>query len=77
MKSLSQSSVFVALIGCFTLGLAPYLPEPHLVGKIWWIAGGARGMAFEDYFDFVLHATPWVWLLFLMSKRGIDYFFTK
>ena len=24
---------------CLTLGLAPFTPEPHLVGKLRWVAG--------------------------------------
>lgn len=41
------------------MGLAPYVPEPHIVGKLRWIAGGANGMAGMDWFDFLLHGTPW------------------
>ena len=77
MKSLFQSTIFLAVVACLTMGLAPYQPEPHLVGKIRWVVGGAKGMAFEDYFDLVLHASPWLWLLFLISKRGISYFFIR
>ncbi|MCB0397907.1 MAG: hypothetical protein KDD36_14745 [Flavobacteriales bacterium] len=48
---------------CLTLGLAPFVPEPHIWGKIRWIAGGAVGMQFIDWFDVVLHGTPWILLL--------------
>jgi hypothetical protein len=54
-----------------TLGLAPFFPEPHLWGKIRWIAGGAVGMGAMDWFDFLLHATPWVLLfraIFLAAR---------
>ncbi|MFN3379691.1 MAG: hypothetical protein ACK41O_09565 [Runella zeae] len=51
------------LIVSLTLGLAPFWPEPHLVGKIRWIAGGAVGMKPIDWFDFMLHGAPWVLLL--------------
>ena len=50
------------LIISLTLGLAPFFPEPHLWGKIRWIAGGAVGMGAMDWFDFFLHGTPWVLL---------------
>lgn len=53
----------LVLLLCLTLGLAPYFPEPHLWGKLKWVAGGAVGMAFVDWFDLVLHGTPF--LLFL------------
>ena len=50
------------LLVCLTLGLAPFVPEPHLVGKLRWVAGGANGMQPVDYFDLILHGSPWVWL---------------
>ncbi|MDH5366557.1 MAG: hypothetical protein OEW67_06180 [Cyclobacteriaceae bacterium] len=46
-----------------TLGLAPFFPEPHIWGKLKWLAGGAIGMEFMDWFDVVLHGTPWVLLI--------------
>jgi|TARA_B110000090_G_scaffold205136_1_gene252325 hypothetical protein len=48
-----------------TLGLAPFYPEPHIVGKVQWILGGAEGILFMDWFDVVLHGTPWVMFLML------------
>ncbi|GGG52323.1 hypothetical protein GCM10011414_22360 [Croceivirga lutea] len=48
---------------CLTLGLAPFYPEPHLWGKIRWIAGGADGMRFIDWFDVVLHGFPYLLLV--------------
>lgn len=43
---------------CIGLGLAPFWPEPHLVGKIRWLAGGAVGMTALDWFDLFWHAWP-------------------
>lgn len=51
-----------------TLGLAPFFPEPHILGKLRWLMGGAKGMQFMDYFDVVLHGTPWVWLLYTLYQ---------
>ena len=45
------------------LGLAPLMSEPHLWGKIRWIAGGAVGMKLIDWGDFLMHGTPWVLLI--------------
>lgn len=61
------------LLLCLTLGLAPYFPEPHLWGKLKWVAGGAIGMKFMDWFDLILHGTPFflmLRLLFLKMKKG-------
>ncbi|MGF1469420.1 MAG: hypothetical protein ACFCGT_25145 [Sandaracinaceae bacterium] len=54
--------LLLPLLACLTLGLAPYAPEPHLVGKIRWVAGGAVGMGAVDWFDLALHGAPWLWL---------------
>jgi len=52
-----------------SLGLAPFVPEPHLWGKLRWLAGGGVGMQWLDVFDLFFHALPWVLLLrFLIIK---------
>ncbi len=58
-----------------TLGLAPFFPEPHLVGKIRWIAGGANGMQLIDWADALMHGLPWLLLIralvvrFMLGKK--------
>jgi hypothetical protein len=60
------------LIACLTLGLAPFVPEPHLWGKLRWVAGGAIGMKPLDWFDLAYHGFPFVLLirLFILKIRG-------
>lgn len=60
------------LLLCLSLGLAPFFPEPHIWGKIKWIAGGASGMKPMDWFDMVLHSLPWVLLLRLVILKLIS-----
>lgn len=55
--------LLLPLIATLTLGLAPFVPEPHIVGKIRWVAGGAVGMGAMDFFDLALHGAPFVWLV--------------
>ena len=55
------------LIASLTLGLAPFTP-PHIVGKLKWILGGSafsgeHAMQFKDWFDVLLHGSPWVFLV--------------
>jgi hypothetical protein len=46
-----------------TLGLAPFFPEPHIWGKLkLLIDGQASGFDFMDWFDVLLHGTPWILL---------------
>lgn len=54
-----------------TLGLAPFFPEPHLVGKIRWIAGGANGMKPIDWADALMHGLPWLLLIRALIVRFI------
>ena len=57
------------IIGCLTLGMAPFFPEPHIWGKIKWVAGGATGMTFKDWFDILLHGVPFVLLIRIASIK--------
>lgn len=54
------------LLLSLTLGLAPFTPEPHIVGKIQWLMGGAVGMKMMDWLDLLMHGSPW--LLFIISS---------
>ncbi len=56
-----------AIIMVMTLGLAPFNP-PHILGKVKWVMGGAKGMQPMDWFDLLLHGLPWVFLLFTIVQ---------
>jgi hypothetical protein len=58
----------VVVLACLTLGLAPFSPEPHLVGKIRWILGGAKGMAAIDWWDTIQHGAPWLILIYFIMR---------
>ncbi|QCK15327.1 hypothetical protein [Mangrovivirga cuniculi] len=60
--------LILPLILSLTLGLAPFFPEPHILGKIKWVAGGANGMQLIDWFDLVLHGAPWLLLLITIVR---------
>uniref|UniRef100_UPI00404813D5 hypothetical protein n=1 Tax=Algoriphagus sp. TaxID=1872435 RepID=UPI00404813D5 len=64
---------FVEML-CLLLGLAPFFPEPHLWGKIRWVAGGAIGMSIMDWLDLLWHGAPWILLIRLgvleLKKRN-------
>ena len=70
MKNQLKNNWKLFLIASLTLGLAPFNP-PHILGKINWLYGGnafsgENGMNSGDWFDIVLHGTPWVLLLISM-----------
>jgi hypothetical protein len=65
-NKIMKQKLLYAIILCLTLGLAPFSPEPHIVGKIKWLMGGGEGMAAMDYFDLLLHSAPWLFLLYVV-----------
>lgn len=58
-----ESNLKIWLLASLSLGLAPFFPEPHIWGKLKWLAGGAVGMGPMDWFDVALHGTPWLLLI--------------
>jgi hypothetical protein len=69
MKENTNKKLVLAVVLSLTLGLAPFFPEPHIVGKIRWVLGGADGMQFMDYFDLLLHGSPWIYLIILLLMK--------
>jgi len=49
------------ILACLTLGLAPFTP-PHIWEKLQMLAKGQLVRPI-DWFDLVLHGTPWVLLI--------------
>ena len=67
MKTGLENNWKLFLIASLTLGLAPFNP-PHILGKIQWILGGNafsgdKAMELQDYWDLLLHGSPWLLLL--------------
>jgi len=60
--ALRRSGLGLPIMASLTLGLAPFVPEPHVWGKLRWVAGGANGMSPMDWFDLAMHGAPWIWL---------------
>lgn len=58
-----KSRFILALLATFTLGLAPFNP-PHIWEKLTRIfKGGSGNFKPIDWFDVLLHGSPWVLLL--------------
>nr|WP_291962019.1 hypothetical protein [Maribacter sp.] len=68
MKEFLNNWKLIILL-CLTLGLAPFFLEPHILGKLKWIFGGANGMVFMDWFDVVLHGFPFILLIRLIIMK--------
>ena len=52
----------IVIVLCLTLGLAPFMPEPHLWEKLRMLASGELVRPL-DIFDLLLHGSPWLLLI--------------
>lgn len=61
MELLDRIPMNLALLAALTLGLAPFVPEPHLWEKLKMLMAGTLVRPL-DIFDLALHAAPWLLL---------------
>lgn len=61
MTILDQLPLNILIIAALTLGLAPFLPEPHIWEKLRMLWAGNLVKPL-DIFDLLLHAAPWLLL---------------
>lgn len=69
MNWLDKIPTTTLLIIALTLGLAPFVPEPHVWEKLKMLASGnlARPL---DIFDLFLHGTPWILLIMKITRNA-------
>ena len=53
--------ISILVILCLTLGLAPFVPEPHIWGKLKMLAAGTLTRP-VDIFDLLMHGLPFALL---------------
>ena len=68
MNWIDRQPLALFVLAALTLGLAPFVPEPHLVEKLRMLAAGELTRPL-DIFDLVLHAAPWILLLLKLQRR--------
>jgi hypothetical protein len=61
VRWLDRIPLWLLIVACLTLGLAPFVPEPHVWEKLRMLAAGRLGRPI-DIFDLILHGAPWVLL---------------
>lgn len=70
MDILDKIPFSLAIFGCLTLGLAPFLPEPHIWEKLKMLGGGTLQKP-ADIFDLCFHALPWLLLLAKLTRMAL------
>ena len=68
MNWIDRQPLTLFVIAALTLGLAPFLPEPHVVEKLRMLAAGELSRPI-DMFDLVMHGAPWLLLLLKLYRQ--------
>lgn len=61
MRWIDETSIGIFALIALTLGLAPFMPEPHVWQKLNMLISGELTRP-VDIFDLLLHGTPWLLL---------------
>ncbi|GHC16295.1 MULTISPECIES: hypothetical protein [Gemmobacter] len=59
LNLLDQMPLNLLILAALTLGLAPFVPEPHIWEKLKMLASGTLAKPI-DIFDLLLHAAPFI-----------------
>lgn len=70
MVYLDQIPLNILILASLTLGLAPFLPEPHIWEKLKMLLAGDLVKPI-DIFDLLMHATPFVLLAVKLIRLGL------
>ena len=69
MAFIDQTPLSLFVLAALTLGLAPFVPEPHIWEKLKMLAAGTLTRPL-DIFDLLLHATPWALLIAKLARMA-------
>ncbi len=61
-RALNHIPFSILILACLTLGLAPFVPEPHIWEKLKMLAAGELSAPI-DIFDLLFHGLPWMLLI--------------
>lgn len=59
----------IAILGSLTLGLAPFVPHPHIwkqIQNLWY----GRPMPMMDWLDLLMHGAPWIFLFVVLGSMA-------
>jgi hypothetical protein len=71
MGWLDRIPLGLLVIAALTLGLAPFVPEPHVWEKLKMLTVGSLSRPI-DIFDLVIHGAPWVLLALKLLRMGLQ-----
>lgn len=68
MNWIDRQPLALFVFASLTLGLAPFVPEPHLFEKFRMLAAGELSRPI-DIFDLLMHGAPWLLLLLKLYRQ--------
>jgi len=69
MSWLDHVPLYLLILAALTLGLAPFVPEPHIWEKLKMLVAGTLVRPI-DIFDLFLHGAPWVLLWLKLARQS-------
>ena len=69
MGFIDRTDLRFFIMAALLLGLAPFVPEPHIWEKLKMLANGTLSKPI-DIFDLVMHGTPWVLLVIKLARKN-------
>ena len=70
MNWIDETPIGLFAIAALTLGLAPFVPEPHIWEKLKMLMSGELSRPI-DIFDFLMHGAPWVLLGIKLARLSM------
>ncbi|KAB2886032.1 MAG: RND transporter [Albidovulum sp.] len=70
MAYLDRIPLSLAVVAALTLGLAPFVPEPHIWEKLAMLSAGRLSRPI-DILDLLLHAMPWAVLAAKLLRTAL------
>lgn len=70
MNWIDRQPLGIFIIIALTLGLAPFVPEPHVWEKLKMLFSGTLTKPI-DIFDLLMHGTPWVLLAIKLFRTAV------
>ena len=67
MHLIDKIPLTILIILCVLLGLAPFVPEPHIVEKVRMLSQGSLRKPI-DIFDLLYHGLPFILLIIKLTR---------
>ena len=72
LEKLDSAPLGIFVVVALTLGLAPFVPEPHVWEKLKMLFAGELSRPI-DIFDLFLHGVPWLLLGIKLIRMGVGH----